>query len=172
VVLPLAAVGTFTAVRYESVADGQKHVALVCGSVNGGAPLLVRVHASCLLGDTLGSGGCDCGPQLRKSLAQIAREGRGVLVYLHKGTPARLACTHLQLDGPRLRELGVGAQILRELGVRRIRLLTNNPKKIVGLEGFGLSVVERVPIEGDETPDNREYLKRKRAQGHLLSASR
>jgi 3,4-dihydroxy 2-butanone 4-phosphate synthase/GTP cyclohydrolase II len=170
--LPFAGLGELTVVRYQSAVDQQEHLALVSGKVSGSAPVLVRVHSACPLGDTLGFSGCDCGAQLRRSLEMIAREGRGVLVYLRKEAPLQLGCVQSAEDvrgRTRLRELGVGAQILRDLGIERLRLLTNNPKKIVGVEGYGLEVVERVPIEVEATPKNREYLRRKRAAGHLIA---
>jgi 3,4-dihydroxy 2-butanone 4-phosphate synthase/GTP cyclohydrolase II len=171
--MPLSGLGDFVAVRYLAQVDGRQHVAFVKGRVADGAPVLVRMHSACPLGDTGLYAGCDCGAQLRRSLEQISREGRGVLVYLQKGSPARLGCIHTAAEesgrATRLREFGVGAQILRDLGIARIRLLTNNPKKIVGVQGYGLSVVERVPIEVEPTPENRAYLRRKRALGHLLA---
>jgi 3,4-dihydroxy 2-butanone 4-phosphate synthase/GTP cyclohydrolase II len=174
--LPVEGLGEFVAVRYESAVDSRQHVALLKGEVSGSAPVLVRMHSACPLGDAGLFSGCDCGAQLRRSLEQIARHGRGVVVYLQKGTPRRLGCVHSMEEERarevRLRELGVGAQILRDLGVSRIRLLTNNPKKIVGVQGYGLSVVERVPVEVESTPENRAYLRRKRAAGHLLAPER
>ncbi len=171
--VPIDGLGDFTAVRYHSAVDRLEHLALVRGEVGSGRPALVRVHTACPMGDALLYAGCDCGAQLRKSLEAIAAEGRGALLYLQKSVPSQIGCTHSlkedQGQQARLRELGVGAQILRDLGVKRIRLLTNNPRKIVGVQGYGLEVVERVPIEVESTPENREYLKRKRAQGHLLS---
>ncbi len=172
-VLPIDSLGEFKAIRYRCLTDRREHVALVCGEVRGKDPVPVRMHSACLMGDTLGYAGCDCGPQLRDSLKLIARAGRGVLVYLQKGGLTRLSCTHSVADesGPevRLREFGVGAQILRDLGVEQLQLLTNNPKKIVGVQGYGLTVVGRLPIEVPSTPENRAYLRRKRAQGHLLA---
>ncbi|HEY3452220.1 MAG TPA: 3,4-dihydroxy-2-butanone-4-phosphate synthase [Myxococcales bacterium] len=172
--LPVAGLGEFCVVRYEAAVDGRQHVAYVRGNVHDGAPVLVRMHSACPLGDSGLYAGCDCGGQLRRALERIDREGRGVLVYLQKGAPRHLGCVLAGQGDPqakegRLRELGVGAQILRDLGVGRIRLLTNNPKKIVGVQGYGLSVVERVPIEIESTPENRAYLRRKRALGHLLA---
>jgi len=172
---PVASLGDFTALRYQTTLEGRRHVAFVKGEVRGGDPVLVRMHSACPFGDSSLFAGCDCGVQLRKSLEQIAREGRGVLVYLEKDAPQRLGCVHLLGDERgrevRLRDLGVGAQILRDLGVTRIRLLTNNPMKIVGVQGFGLSVVERVAIEVEPTPENRACLRRKRALGHILGRS-
>jgi 3,4-dihydroxy 2-butanone 4-phosphate synthase / GTP cyclohydrolase II len=178
--VPIAGLGRFTAVSYESEVDGRVHVAAVKGDVATPQPVLARVHASCPMGDLLGFAGCDCGAQLKEALRRIDVEGRGVLVYLQKDDQAlaELKCPHAAgraVQGTRearFREYGVGAQILRDLGVRRIRLLTNNPRKIVGLHGFGLSVVERVPIETERTKANARYLERKRALGHLLGRSR
>jgi len=148
--------GRFLAVRYRSAIDGREHVALVRGEVAGARPVLVRVHSPCLMSDTLLATGCDCGSLLRRSLEAIAREDRGVLVYVQRGEELRLGCSHqsharLDEGQSRLRELGVGAQILRELGVQRIRVLTNHPRRIVGAQGYGLSVVDRVPIELPDT---------------------
>jgi 3,4-dihydroxy 2-butanone 4-phosphate synthase/GTP cyclohydrolase II len=177
--IPVAELGRFTAISYASAVDGRIHVALVKGDVADLKPVLTRVHASCPMGDVLGFAGCDCGAQLRESLRRINEEGRGVLVYLQKDDSAlaELKCPHAagrvaaagQKREARFREYGVGAQILRDLGVRRIRLFTNNPRKIVGLHGFGLSVVDRVPIETERTRANARYLERKRALGHLFS---
>ncbi|MBI3186167.1 MAG: 3,4-dihydroxy-2-butanone-4-phosphate synthase [Myxococcales bacterium] len=145
--------GEFTAYAYASDVDASVHVALVKGDVSGAAPVLTRVHRACPSGDLLGSTACDCGAQLTKAFAAIAEAGRGVIVYLQKdpGARAMLACTHAaeergRKDHGRLREFGVGAQILKDLGLTRLRLLTNNPKKIVGLESYALEVVEQVPL--------------------------
>ncbi|HZZ86047.1 MAG TPA: bifunctional 3,4-dihydroxy-2-butanone-4-phosphate synthase/GTP cyclohydrolase II [Anaeromyxobacteraceae bacterium] len=180
--------GDFTAVVYESVVDGAHAVALVKGGWKPGEPVLVRVHSKCLTGDVFGSARCDCGPQLHAALAQIERAGRGVLLYLDQegrgiGLANKLKAYNLQDQGfdtfdanvklgfkPDLRDYGIGAQILRDLGVRKMRLLTNNPKKIIGLEGYGLEVTERVPIEMPATDRNRAYLQTKREKfGHLLT---
>ncbi|MGI5863364.1 MAG: 3,4-dihydroxy-2-butanone-4-phosphate synthase [Myxococcales bacterium] len=175
--LPFAGLGELEAMRYRSKVDRREHLALVFGELRGAQPVLVRVHAACPFGDTLGFAACDCGAQLRHSLAQIAREGRGVLVYLRKDAPLTLGCQHAAKEAGegvmgegRLREFGVGAQILRDLGIERIRLLTNNPKKIIGAEGYGLTVVERVPIEVEPTPETRAHLRRKRAAGQRVPA--
>ena len=146
----------FTAISYVSDVDFGVHVALVRGDLSGKQPVLTRVHRACLMGDVLGSAECDCGEQLRQAFRHIGEEGRGVVVYLQKDrTPGdRLTCTHVsneevalgQHDQTRLREFGVGAQILKELGLSRLKLLTNNPKKIVGLESYRLEVVEQVPL--------------------------
>jgi 3,4-dihydroxy 2-butanone 4-phosphate synthase/GTP cyclohydrolase II len=180
--------GDFTAVAYENDVDKYQHVALVKGSWTEDEPTLVRVHSKCLTGDVFGSERCDCGPQLHAALRQIDRAGKGVLVYLDQegrgiGLVNKLKAYNLQDQGydtaeanvklgfkPDLRDYGIGAQILRNLGVKKMRLLTNNPKKIVGLEGYGLHVLERVPIETPPNPRNRAYLVTKRDKlGHLLT---
>jgi 3,4-dihydroxy 2-butanone 4-phosphate synthase/GTP cyclohydrolase II len=180
--------GEFRAVAYDNEVDRHQHVALVKGRWREGEAVLVRVHSKCLTGDVFGSERCDCGPQLHAALAQIERAGKGVLLYLDQegrgiGLANKLKAYNLQDQGldtaeanvrlgfkPDLRDYGIGAQILRDLGVRKMRLLTNNPKKIVGLEGYGLEVVERVPIEMPATRRNRAYLVTKRDKmGHLLT---
>ena len=180
--------GEFTAVAYENDVDKYQHVALVRGKWSEDEAVMVRVHSKCLTGDVFASERCDCGPQLQAALRQIDRAGKGVLVYLDQegrgiGLVNKLKAYNLQDQGfdtaeanvklgfkPDLRDYGIGAQILRDLGVRRMRLLTNNPKKIVGLEGYGLSVAERVPIEVTPTRRNRAYLTTKRDKlGHLLT---
>ncbi|BDG05881.1 bifunctional 3,4-dihydroxy-2-butanone-4-phosphate synthase/GTP cyclohydrolase II [Anaeromyxobacter oryzae] len=180
--------GEFRAVAYENDVDQHQHVALVKGKWREGEAVLVRVHSKCLTGDVFASERCDCGPQLHAALRQIARAGKGVLLYLDQegrgiGLVNKLKAYNLQDEGydtaeanvrlgfkPDLRDYGIGAQILRDLGVRKMRLLTNNPKKIIGLEGYGLEVVERVPIEMPATQRNRAYLVTKRDKlGHLLT---
>ena len=148
--------GDFEAIAYSSEVDSQVHVALVKGDISGSEPVLTRVHRACLVGDLLGSTSCDCGAQLHQAFNRIEHEGRGVIVYLQKDLPpkATLVCTHAapeeqvpgRKDPTRLREFGVGAQILKDLGLTRLRLLTNNPKKIVGLESYDLEVVEQIPL--------------------------
>ncbi|MGO8970486.1 MAG: 3,4-dihydroxy-2-butanone-4-phosphate synthase [Myxococcaceae bacterium] len=149
--------GSWQAVAYASDVDAAVHVALVKGDVTGTKPVLTRVHRACPVGDVFGSLACDCGAQLEAALASIAAAGRGVLVYLRRDEAAAqaLACTHkaeaearsaTAEDNGRLREFGIGAQILKDLGLRRLRLLTNNPKKIVGLQSYSLEIVEQLPL--------------------------
>ena len=179
--------GEFDLYLYRSQLDGQHHLALVHGEVAGKPGVLVRVHSECLTGDVFGSRRCDCGPQLHQALRQVAEAGRGVIVYMRQegrgiGLPAKIKAYKLQERGydtveantklgygMDLREYGLGAQILVDLGLKTIRLLTNNPKKIVGLEGYGLEIVEQVPIRVKPNPHNERYLKTKRKKmGHLL----
>ncbi|MDR1615968.1 MAG: bifunctional 3,4-dihydroxy-2-butanone-4-phosphate synthase/GTP cyclohydrolase II [Syntrophomonadaceae bacterium] len=182
--------GNFTAVAYDSLLDGQGHIALVKGLWNPEDPVLVRVHSECLTGDVFGSRRCDCGDQLGAALCMIEEEGRGVLLYMRQegrgiGLSNKIKAYKLQDKGrdtveanielgfpPDLRDYGIGAQILVDLGIKRMRLLTNNPKKIRGLEGYGIEIVERVPIEMPSNIDNRRYLQTKKIKmGHILTNS-
>ena len=177
--------GTFRQRTYRSQTDGGVHMVLWQGNVGDGEPVLTRVQAFCPTGDIFGSASCDCRSQLDASLGQIAAEGRGAMLYLHvsgskhvDSVVARMRAHLGESDassgdkgGGELREMGTGAQILLDLGVRKLKLLTNNPRKIVGLEGYGLEVVERLAIEAPARPENAQYLAERRDQlGHLLPA--
>ena len=179
--------GDFNVACYWSIVDKDEHVALVKGSIDPDEPTLVRVHSECVTGDVFSSTRCDCGDQMHLALEAIEREGKGVFLYMRQegrgiGLHNKLKAYSLQdrgLDtvdanlhlgfGPDLRHYGVGAQILVDLGVKKMRLLTNNPRKVVGLESFGLELVERVPVIAPSTDENRRYLETKRRRlGHLL----
>jgi 3,4-dihydroxy 2-butanone 4-phosphate synthase/GTP cyclohydrolase II len=180
--------GEFRTYAYESVVDGRTHVALVLGEIGDGADVMTRVHSECLTGDVFGSLRCDCGSQLERAFELIGKEGRGVVLYIRGHEGRAIGLTHklrayeLQDQGRDTveanielgfaadqREYGIGAQILTDLGVRTMRLLTNNPDKRAGLEGHGLSIVERIPLETEPTPHNIGYLRTKAEKlGHLL----
>jgi 3,4-dihydroxy 2-butanone 4-phosphate synthase/GTP cyclohydrolase II len=179
--------GDFNLHLYQSKLDNQHHIALVCGDVAGKRNVLVRVHSECLTGDVFGSRRCDCGPQLHQAMRQVAEAGCGVIVYMRQegrgiGLAPKIKAYKLQEQGydtveanrklgfdMDLREYGLGAQILADLGLKTIRLLTNNPRKVVGLEGYGLEIVEQVPIRVKPNPHNARYLSTKRDKlGHLL----
>ncbi|MCI0483603.1 MAG: bifunctional 3,4-dihydroxy-2-butanone-4-phosphate synthase/GTP cyclohydrolase II [candidate division NC10 bacterium] len=179
--------GTFRALLYQSLVGHDQHLALTLGDITPADEVLVRVHSECLTGDVFGSLRCDCGPQMDRALALIAAEGRGVFLYMRQegrgiGLADKFRAYELQDQGydtveaneklgfkPDLRDYGIGAQVLVDLGVSTMRLLTNNPGKIVGLEGYGLRIVERIPLEVQPGPENRDYLAAKQQKlGHLL----
>jgi 3,4-dihydroxy 2-butanone 4-phosphate synthase/GTP cyclohydrolase II len=180
--------GDFRVFAYTNDVDQAQHVALVMGEVDGKKDVLVRMHSKCLTGDVFGSSRCDCGPQLHAAMEQIGREGQGVIVYLDQegrgiGLVNKIRAYALQDTGadtvqanqrlgfaPDLRDYGIGAQILRDLGLSSIRVMTNNPRKLVGLEGYGLEIVERLPLVTSPNLENRAYLDAKRDKlGHLLT---
>jgi 3,4-dihydroxy 2-butanone 4-phosphate synthase/GTP cyclohydrolase II len=180
--------GDFELYSYETEVDSQPYIALVKGNVSTDSPVLVRMHSGCLTGDVFGSKRCDCGAQLQMAMERIESEGSGVIVYIpsHEGRGiglgAKICAYHLQDQGADtveanellgfpadLREYGLGAQVLLDLGIKRIRLLTNNPKKLVALDGYGLEVTEQVPIQAPATEENTRYLRTKRDRlGHAL----
>ena len=179
--------GDFDLHLYRSLVDGLHHIALVMGNVSAGKPTLVRVHSECLTGDVFGSRRCDCGSQLHKAMKLIQEAGSGVLVYMRQegrgiGLGPKIHAYKLQEQGldtveaneklgfpMDLREYGLGAQILADLGIHRIRLLTNNPRKVVGLEGYDIEIVEQLPIRSDSNPHNAKYLAtKKKKMGHRL----
>jgi len=186
--LPTRYGGTFRIIVYENDVDRMKHVALVKGDIHPDDEVLVRVHSECLTGDVFGSDRCDCGEQLHTAMKMVEKEGKGVIVYMHQegrgiGLANKIKAYNLQEHGrdtveanielgfkEDLRDYGIGAQILVDTGVRKMRLLTNNPKKIVGLEGYGVTVVDRVPIEIPPTRESVHYLTTKKEKmGHLLN---
>ena len=186
--LPTSHAGEFRVIAYTNDVDAHEHVALVLGDISPDEPILVRVHSECLTGDVFGSARCDCGAQLHAAMQMVEQEGKGVILYMRQegrgiGLVNKLKAYKLQdeegLDTveanvqlgfkPDLRDYGIGAQILRDLGVRKMRLLTNNPKKIIGLEGYGLEAVARLPIEVPGEPESQQYMKCKRDKmGHVL----
>jgi len=178
----------FKAVGYRDKINNDEHIALVMGDISGDEPLLARVHSECLTGDVFGSERCDCGDQLDEALRRISREGRGILLYMRqegrgRGLLNKLKAYHLQDNGmdtveanealgfpADLRDYGIGAEILADLGATKLKLMTNNPKKISGIFGFGLKVVERIPIEIDQNKNNQFYLSTKKSKlGHMLN---
>jgi 3,4-dihydroxy 2-butanone 4-phosphate synthase/GTP cyclohydrolase II len=185
--LPTSPGGEFTAIVFGNQVDDSEHVALVKGEISPEDEVLVRVHSECLTGDAFSSKRCDCGEQLQKAMNLIKKEGKGVLLYMRQegrgiGLANKIKAYALQDEGldtveanvklgfkPDLRDYGIGAQMLVNLGVHKMRLITNNPKKLIGLEGYGLSVVDRVPLETKAHEKNLKYLKtKKKKMGHIL----
>lgn len=185
--IPTCFGGDFKIIVYENDADDWQHIALVKGDITADDEVLVRVHSECLTGDLFGSERCDCGDQLHRAMAMVEREGKGVIVYMRQegrgiGLVNKIKAYALQEQGqdtveanlalgfkPDLRDYGIGAQILVDLGVRKMKLMTNNPKKIVGLQGYGIEIIKRVPIEIDPNENNFRYMKTKQDKmGHLL----
>ncbi|MBN2686846.1 MAG: bifunctional 3,4-dihydroxy-2-butanone-4-phosphate synthase/GTP cyclohydrolase II [Deltaproteobacteria bacterium] len=186
--LPTIYGGDFTVIVYENDVNDSENLAIVKGDIGPDDEVLVRVHSECLTGDVFGSERCDCGDQLHEAMSMVQKEGKGVIVYMRQegrgiGLANKIKAYHLQEHGrdtveanielgfkPDLRDYGIGAQILVDLGVRKMRLMTNNPKKIVGLQGYGVEVVDRVPIEIEPTKDSLYYLEtKKKKMGHLLN---
>ncbi len=186
-VIPTVFAGEFKVVVYENDVDDLLHVALIKGEISPNQPILVRVHSECLTGDVFGSMRCDCGDQLHKAMEMMDREGSGILLYMRQegrgiGLVNKLKAYVLQDQGmdtveanlelgfqADMRNYGIGAQVLVDLGVKKMRLLTNNPKKIIGLDGYGLSIIEQIPIEIEPNEFNRCYLECKKTKmGHLL----
>jgi 3,4-dihydroxy 2-butanone 4-phosphate synthase/GTP cyclohydrolase II len=181
--------GDFRVLAFESLLDGETHVALVKGEIGDGENVIVRVHSRCLTGDVFHSARCDCGPQLDAAMERISDEGRGVLLYLNQegrgiGLANKIRAYELQEQGydtveanerlgfkPDQRDYGIGVQILKDLGVQSMRLLSNNPRKLVGIQGYQLSVVEWIPLEIQPSDHTRRYLKAKKDKlGHKLSS--
>jgi 3,4-dihydroxy 2-butanone 4-phosphate synthase/GTP cyclohydrolase II len=187
-VIPTAYAGEFKAVVYENDVDNLLHIAMIKGELDAQQPVLVRVHSECLTGDIFGSLRCDCGPQLQKAMSMIDKDGKGALLYIRQegrgiGLVNKIKAYALQDQGldtveaneklgfkPDMRNYGIGAQILVDLGIRKMKLMTNNPKKMVGLDGYGLSIVEQVHIEIEPNEFNKCYLECKKLKmGHLLN---